>query len=91
MRVLQARIIQTKKVVHKIQQLGRLGLSAVEYVRGAAVPAMMYGCEITGMGDAMVTEATRVAAAALTPPSAGKNPTMTMHAAAVHSEASGQP
>ena len=86
-KVLQARIIHTKKAVHKIQQLGRLGLSAVEYVRGAAVPAMMYGCEITGMGDTMVAEATQVAAAALTPPTAGKNPTMVMHAAAVHSEA----
>jgi len=51
------------------------------------VPAMMYGCEITGMGDAMITEATRVAAAALTPPTAGKNPTMIIHAAAAHSEA----
>ena len=87
MRVLQARIIQTKKAVHKIQQLGRLGLSAVEYVRGALVPAMLYGCEITGMGDAMITDAKQVAAAALTPPTAGKNPTMTMHAAAAHSEA----
>jgi len=35
----------------------------------------------------MIDEATRIAAAALTPATAGKNPTMVMHASSVHSEA----
>ena len=85
--VMVARILKVKKIVGRVQQAARLGISAVEYVRSAAVPAMMYGCDIMGMSDSMVDDATKVAAAALTPPTAGKNPTLVMHAASVHSSA----
>ena len=47
---------------------------------------MVYGCEILGMSDSMARDAVRGAAAALTPPTAGKNPVLVMHAASIHSE-----
>ena len=65
--VLRDRIAKVKKVAHRAQELSRLGLSAVEYVRGAAIPAMLYGCEVTGVSDSMTHDACIVAAAALTP------------------------
>ena len=82
---LRDRILRVKKIAHRAQQLTRLGLSAVEYVRGAAIPAMLYGSEIMGMSDSMTHDACVVAAAALAPPTAGKDPTLVVHAAAVHS------
>ena len=85
--VMKARLLKVKKIVHRVQQIARLGLSAVEYVRAAVVPAMMYGSDVLGMSDTMTYDATRIAAAALTPPTKGKNPVMVMHAASVHSAA----
>ena len=81
---LRARILRVKKIAHRAQQLARLGLSAVEYVRGAAVPAMLYGCETAGVANTMLDDACTVAAAALAPPTAGKDPVMVLHAAATH-------
>ena len=48
---------------------------------------MIYGSEVMGMSNSMAQEATRVAAAALTPPTRGKNPVLVMHAASIHSVA----
>ena len=62
-----------------------MGLSAIDYVRAAGIPQMMYGCEVMGMADTMVTDAVRVTAKALAPPTPGKNPTLVMHAAGIHS------
>ena len=84
---LEDRIAKVKKVAHRAQQLALLGLSAVEYVRGAAVPAMLYGCEVSGISDSMLDDAVGVAAKSLSPPTAGKNPVLVLHAAAVHSAA----
>ena len=82
-----ARMVKVQKLVNRVQQLARLGISAIEYVRSAAVPAMLYGVEIFGMSDTMLADATRIAAAAISAPTAGKNPVLVMHAASVHSEA----
>ena len=87
MQALKDRIAKVKKVAHRAQQLAQLGLSAVEYVRGAAVPAMLYGCEVSGISDSMLDDAVGVAAKSLSPPTAGKNPVLVLHAAAVHSAA----
>jgi hypothetical protein len=46
---------------------------------------MLYGVEVTGMSDSMLDDASRIAAAALSPPTAGKNPTLVLHTASVHS------
>ena len=81
---LQARITKVKKSAHRAQQLARLGLSAIDYVRGAAIPAMLYGCDTMGVADSMVQDACVVAAEALAPPTSGKNPTLVLHAASVH-------
>ena len=83
---LSDRIAKVKRVAHRAQQLSRLGLSAVDYVRSAAIPAMLYGCDTSGVSDSMLDDACRVASTALAPPTAGKNPTMVLQAAAVHSD-----
>ena len=86
-KALRDRITKVRRIAHRAQQLAQLGLSAVEYVRGAAIPAMLYGCEVSGVSDTMVDDAVSVAAAALAPPTAGKNQTLVLHAASVHSQA----
>lgn len=83
---LQARITKVKQSAHRAQQLARLGLSAIDYVRGAAIPAMLYGCDTMGVADSMVNDACVVAAEALAPPTSGKKPTLVLHAASVHSQ-----
>ena len=55
-------------------------------MRTAGIPQMMYGCEIMGVADTTLDSAVRIAAAAMAPPTAGKNPKLVMHAMSVHSD-----
>ena len=57
-------------------------MSAVQYVQAAGVPAMMYGIENVGISDATLKKTIGLAAAAVTPPTMGKNSRLALHAVA---------
>lgn len=86
-RVLKARIKAVKQRTSRVQALRRQGLSSIDYVRSAGIPAMLYQSEIMGLSNSTLAQATRTAAALVAPPTAGKNPTLVMHATALHTDA----
>ena len=80
--------VQVKRIngfaskIGRIRALRRNGVSAVQYVQAAGIPAMMYGVECTGIADTTLKKAVGLAAAAISPPAMGKSARMTLHAAA---------
>ena len=80
--------IQAKRIdafaskIRRIQAVRRQGVSAAQYVQAAGVPAMMYGVECSGLADTTLKHTVSLAAAAITPPTRGKNPRLSMHAVA---------
>ena len=62
-------------------------MSAIDYLRTAGIPQMMYGCDATGMSNTTLEDAVRVCSKLVAPPTAGKNPLLVMHAMKVHSDA----
>jgi hypothetical protein len=69
-----------RKRIGKIKQLRRAGANVVDYVGTALVPAVTYGADVHGFSDTTLSEARRLAAQALAPPTAGKNPELVLHA-----------
>ena len=86
-KVIKDRIRKVKEAVPAVQALRRLGLSAVDYVRTAGIPQMLYGADVMGVADSVLDSAVRVSSHMVAPPTAGKNPFLVMHAMKVHSEA----
>ena len=86
-KIMKDRLLKVKEAVPAVQALRKLGLSAIDYMRTAEIPQMMYGCDTMGMSDTMLHEAVKVSSALVAPPNAGKNPRLVMHAMKVHSEA----
>ena len=80
--------VQVKRINGFAAKIGRIrairqqGLSAVQYVQAAGIPAMMYGVDCAGISDTNLKKANGLAAAAIAPPALGKNARMTLHAAA---------
>ena len=80
--------IQNKRIdafaskIRRIQAIRRQGVSAVQYVQAAGVPAMMYGVECSGIADSSLKQVVGLAASAITPPARGKNARLSMHAVA---------
>ena len=80
--------MQVKRINSFASKIGRIrairshGMSAVQYVQAAGVPAMMYGVECTGIADTALKKTIGFAAAAIAPPAMGKSARMTLHAAA---------
>ena len=80
--------IQAKRIdafaskIRRIQAIRRQGVSAVQYVQAAGVPAMMYGVECSGIADSKLKQTVSLAAAAITPPTRGKNARLSLHAVA---------
>ena len=68
--------------IGRIRAIRQQGLSAVQYVQAAGVPAMMYGVDCMGIADTALKKANGLAAAAIAPPAMGKSARMTLHAAA---------
>ena len=65
--------VQVKRINSFASKLGRIrairsqGMSAVQYVQAAGIPAMMYGVDCTGIADTTLKKTVGLAAAAITP------------------------
>ena len=54
--------------IDRIRSLRRNGMSVVQYVQAAGVPAMMYGDECTGIADTALKKTVSLAAAEVSLP-----------------------
>ena len=72
--VIQHRLKQFRDKTAKVRQLRRQRLSAVQYVRTAGIPSLLYGADTTGVADSTIDRVRASAAAMVAPQGAGKNP-----------------
>ena len=76
----RTRMHQFTKNIRRFHAMWQLGDNTKQLVRAAGVPAILYGCETSGLSDlALRVARTRIAKAAA-PQAGGKNPDATLYA-----------